>query len=61
MHHEQLPEIIFLSLCQRQFWLVQGTLCNQRLERITDTKYARILRVPFKDKEGKVIQKWMSR
>ena len=48
-------------LCQSLFELVQGTLCNQRLERINDTKHARILRVPFKDKQGKVVQKWMSR
>ena len=40
---------------------MQGTACNQRLERINDTKHARILRVPFKDKEGKVVPAWMSR
>ena len=40
---------------------VQGTTCNQRIERINDTKFARILRVPFKDAQGKTVRKWMSR
>ncbi|CAL5226213.1 g9052 [Coccomyxa viridis] len=39
----------------------QGTTCDQRIEAINGTHYARILRVPFRDKGGKVIPQWMSR
>lgn len=39
----------------------QGTTCNQRIEHINGTQNARILRVPFRDKEGKVVPHWMSR
>lgn len=39
----------------------QGTTCDQRIEAINGTHYARILRVPFRDKGGKVIPHWMSR
>lgn len=39
----------------------QGTTCNQRIEAINGTKHARILRVPFRDKGGKVVPQWMSR
>lgn len=39
----------------------QGTTCDQRLEDINGTRHARILRVPFKDKSGKVVPQWMSR
>ena len=39
----------------------QGTTCNQRIEAINSTHYARILRVPFRDQTGKVVPHWMSR
>ncbi len=38
-----------------------NTTCNQRLERITGTTNARILRVPFRDSAGEVIPYWISR
>lgn len=38
-----------------------GTSCNERLEHIAGTKNARILRVPFRTSEGKVLEKWVSR
>ncbi|KAJ8752468.1 hypothetical protein K2173_004756 [Erythroxylum novogranatense] len=38
----------------------QGTKCNQELERIIDTKYSHILRVPFKTEKG-VLPQWVSR
>ncbi len=37
-----------------------GTSCNQRLERITGTEHAKILRVPFRSKAG-ILRKWISR
>jgi sucrose synthase len=39
----------------------QGTTCDQRIERIMGTERARILRVPFRDKNGEVIPHWISR
>lgn len=38
-----------------------GTNCNQPLESITGTRSSRILRVPFRNPEGGVIQQWISR
>jgi len=38
-----------------------GTACNERLEHITGTENARILRVPFRTDSGRVLQKWVSR
>lgn len=38
-----------------------GTTCNERLENIGGTQHARILRVPFRDREGRILQKWISR
>ena len=38
-----------------------GTSCNQRLESIGGTRNARILRVPFRDDDGRIIQKFISR
>lgn len=37
-----------------------GTSCNQRLEKITGTEQAHILRVPFRTEKG-VLRKWISR
>ncbi|MCP4591247.1 MAG: sucrose synthase [bacterium] len=39
----------------------QGTTCDQRIERITGTSHARILRVPFRDQAGEVVPQWISR
>ena len=38
----------------------QGTSCDQRLERITGTQHAQILRVPFRSEAG-VLRHWISR
>eukprot|EP00245_Coleochaete_scutata_P002204 TRINITY_DN12892_c0_g1_i2.p1 TRINITY_DN12892_c0_g1~~TRINITY_DN12892_c0_g1_i2.p1 ORF type:complete len:860 (+),score=151.07 TRINITY_DN12892_c0_g1_i2:306-2885(+) len=39
----------------------RGTTCNQRLEKISGTEYSYILRVPFRDENGHVLQHWVSR
>jgi len=39
----------------------EGTTCDQRLERISGTDHAVILRVPFRDVSGEVLQPWISR
>jgi sucrose synthase len=39
----------------------QGTSCNQRIEPITGTENARILRVPFRQASGEVVPQWISR
>ncbi|HUU95159.1 MAG TPA: sucrose synthase, partial [Phycisphaerae bacterium] len=38
-----------------------GTTCDQRIERVTGTTNARILRVPFRDRAGEIIRHWISR
>ncbi len=38
-----------------------GTTCNERIEPIGGTDHARILRVPFRDHEGRVLRRWISR
>ncbi|KAK9808274.1 hypothetical protein WJX73_006327 [Symbiochloris irregularis] len=38
----------------------QGTTCDQRIEPIDGTKHTRILRVPFRSKQG-IAKKWISR
>jgi sucrose synthase len=38
-----------------------STTCNQRLESISGTENARILRVPFRTEGGEVLQNWVSR
>jgi len=37
-----------------------GTTCGQRLERVYDTQYCDILRVPFRTEKG-IVRKWISR
>jgi sucrose synthase len=37
------------------------TTCNQPEERIFDTKYAKIIRVPFRHKNGEVVNHWIPR
>lgn len=39
----------------------KGTTCNQRLEKINGTTNAQILRVPFRQQNGEVLQQWISR
>lgn len=39
----------------------EGTTCNQRLEPVSGTHNAVILRVPFRDATGRVIPHWISR
>ncbi len=38
-----------------------GTTCDQRIEHIAGTRFAQILRVPFRDDQGHVIPHWISR
>ncbi|GAV91439.1 Glycos_transf_1 domain-containing protein/Sucrose_synth domain-containing protein [Cephalotus follicularis] len=38
----------------------KGTTCNQRLERVSGTEHAYILRVPFRSEKG-ILRKWISR
>ena len=52
------PQILIVT---RLIPEAQGTTCNQRIEEINGTRYARILRVPFRAKDGKVVPHWMSR
>lgn len=39
----------------------RGTSCDQHLERIAGTRFARILRVPFRSPSGEVVPNWVSR
>ena len=52
------PKVIVLT---RLIPNSDGTLCNQRLERIHGTTDAWILRIPFRDFNPKMAQNWMSR
>ena len=52
------PQILIVT---RLIPEAQGTTCDQRIEEINGTRYARILRVPFRAKDGKVVPHWMSR
>ncbi|KAM7274916.1 hypothetical protein ACFE04_016782 [Oxalis oulophora] len=38
-----------------------GTTCGQPLERVYESEYSDILRVPFKTDEGVIVRKWISR
>lgn len=38
-----------------------GTTCDQRWERVAGTTNARILRVPFRDEQDRVVPQWISR
>jgi sucrose synthase len=38
-----------------------ATTCNERLEPISGTRNARILRIPFRSDSGEIIQPWISR
>lgn len=37
------------------------TSCHERVERITGTRCAKILRVPFRDADGEIVPQWISR
>ncbi|VAW81356.1 sucrose synthase [hydrothermal vent metagenome] len=52
------PKIVIAT---RLLPLAQHTTCNQREERIIGSTAASILRIPFRDKKGAVINRWMSR
>ncbi len=52
------PQIIVIS---RLIPDAGKTTCNQKVEPIIGTKNAKILRVPFRDAEGKIIPYWISR
>jgi len=52
------PHIVVLT---RLIPGADGTTCNQRLEPILGTRNARILRIPFRDRERQVVPHWISR
>ncbi|MGB5985338.1 MAG: sucrose synthase, partial [Desulfobacterales bacterium] len=55
---EVTPKIIILT---RLIPNAGDTTCNQRMEKVYQTENAWILRVPFKDQQGNVLQDWVSR
>ncbi|HSG49692.1 MAG TPA: sucrose synthase [Longimicrobiales bacterium] len=52
------PDIVIVT---RLIPEAQGTTCHQRIEPVLGTEHARILRVPFRDRSGEVLQPWVSR
>ncbi|BDA49039.1 Sucrose synthase 2 [Coccomyxa sp. Obi] len=52
-----VPQILVVT---RLIPEAQGTSCDQRIEHISGTQNARILRVPFRDENG-ILQQWVSR
>ncbi len=52
------PQILVVT---RLIPMAEGTSCDQRMELITGTRNARILRVPFLNAAGKVLPHWISR
>lgn len=52
------PQIVVLT---RLIPNSQGTTCHERVEHIWGTKYSKILRVPFRDEGGEVLEDWISR
>lgn len=55
---EAIPEILVVT---RLIPEAHNTTCNERLESITGTNNAKILRVPFRCQDGSVLPKWVSR
>lgn len=53
-----VPQILIVT---RLIPDAKGTSCNQQLEKINGTTNANILRVPFRQKNGEVLQQWISR
>ncbi|HMA62650.1 MAG TPA: sucrose synthase [bacterium] len=52
------PQILILT---RQIPNSGETTCDQRLEDVHGTEHAKILRVPFRNKEGDIVPDWISR
>ncbi len=52
------PQIVVLT---RLIQEAEDTTCDQRLEPIAGTRFARILRVPFRSTSGEVVPQWISR
>ncbi|MCG7852883.1 MAG: sucrose synthase [Methanosarcinaceae archaeon] len=52
------PQIVVVT---RLIPEAEGTTCDQRLEHITGTENARILRVPFRNETGEILPHWISR
>jgi sucrose synthase len=52
------PQILIVT---RLIPEAQGTTCDQRIEEVSGTRHARILRVPFRNPEGDVVPHWISR
>lgn len=52
------PRIVILS---RRIPEAGDTTCDQRLEHVTGTEHAKILRVPFRTPDGEVVREWISR
>lgn len=52
------PQILIVT---RLIPEAQGTTCDQRIEQVSGTHYARILRVPFRSPEGNIVPHWISR
>lgn len=52
------PEIVILT---RLIPNSQGTNCDMRLEQVAGTKNTHILRVPFTEDDGEILQDWISR
>jgi len=62
LHEQGLPEVIpKVIVVTRLIPEARGNTCNQRIERIHGTEFAYILRIPFRDNDGKVLRKWVSR
>jgi sucrose synthase len=65
MHHsirEQGLDIVpTILVVTRLIPEADGTSCNQPIEHIHGTRNARILRVPFRTREGEIVQEWTSR
>jgi sucrose synthase len=55
---ETMPKIIILT---RLIPNAGNTKCNQRLEKVHETKNSWILRVPFRTNNNEIIQDWISR
>nr|AAK65960.1 sucrose synthase [Beta vulgaris] len=51
------PRILIVS---RLIPDAKGTTCNQRMEKVSGTEHASILRVPFRSEKG-ILRKWISR
>ncbi|MFP3982753.1 MAG: sucrose synthase [Desulfurivibrionaceae bacterium] len=52
------PQILIIS---RLIPEAEDTTCNQPVEEVSGTRNVKIMRVPFRNKEGKVVNHWISR